>query len=943
MTITDLEPTTRELPEPQPASTGPGSDKSAEPVVIASSDAEPEIAPVRVALVGLLSGAAAGVVLGGIFQGALGPIVGVFAAALAAFVVGFGLRSNRVLLQYLAIPAVFVAGYLAALVLPNPTGQRGTVPQLIHQAIANGGLAHPPVPFDPGWRFLLVGLVGLISSASVSLAASFRKPRLAIVLPLPLVIAGALNQPKGHELLGGVLALALMLAALSMSYSAELVGSADVSRRFEVRHLGSALVATVVALGLLVAMSHLSVLFPQPSHNRVANPQKPKVVPLSQIKDRPLFDAPGPGPWQLGVFSIYHAGGWLLPGYDPNSTKSLGAGGTLPDAPAGPTTDYKLTIRQLGGFTLPTPSEAVAAKSGDVRIGYDPTRSVLRLPDGAAPDGLHYTVTARRLPSGDELAADADSVSTPDMKPYLDAPAMPAAITQLLSTATSANRWDRLQLLRKQLYAKVLAKGGGLPVPVGPTSVVTMLNGAAASPFEIVAGEALLARWVGLPSRIGYGYYDATKSHGGEFRPADGANWLEVHFRDYGWVPILGTPLRAQADLNAVKKTQPQIRPSANQTLQIYVPVLSSPPVLTFEIVRYWAARVVPVVLLLWLLWRGIAMPARALRRRRRRQWALAHGPAGRVAVAYAEFRDVARDLALDDGRTTPLEFLGFVEDDVEHRELAWLTTRALWGDLTRDLREEDAVVAEQLSGSLQRRLRRGQSGIVRLGAVGSRTSLRAPWDPALPNVWPHLRGPSLRDAIRSLRRVRRKLSFQRLRRQFASHSTVALVLVAVVGVLLSGCAVQPDLKTRPVSLSFPTGMVPATADGLVASPEPSAATAFAAVGAHSAVARGQVWTLRQNGLVVGSVQVSQLKGGLSTASERIRLGIYGAINTGTYRWFKVRGKQWVGVQPQPQLLIYLWLPTNRRDAYVVLQLKSDVPDPQHVVEDLIAYQEGAS
>jgi hypothetical protein len=942
MTITD---TSADLSAPQLAMTSPGADTSSgpQPTPQLDADAEPHIAPVRVALVGVLAGAAAGVVLGGIFQGALGPIVGVFAALLSAFVVGFGLRADRVILQYVAIPAVFIAGYLAALVLPNPTGQQGTVPELIRQAIANGGLAHPPVPFDPGWRFLLVALVGLITAASVSLAASFRKPRLAILLPLPLVLAGALNQPKGHELIGGVLALALMLAALSMSYSAELVGSADVSRRFEVRQLGSAVAATAVALALLVGMSHVSVLFPQPSHNRVANPQKPKVVPLSQIKDRPLFDAPGPGPWQLGVFSVYQDGGWLLPGYDPNSTTSLDPRGKLPDAPAGPTTDYQLTIRQLGGFTLPTPLEAVAAKSSSARIGYDPARSVLRLPNGAAPDGLHYTVTARQLPSGDELAADANSVPTRDMQPYLSAPAMPVAVNQLLSTATSANRWDRLQLLRKQLYAKVLAKGGGLPVPVGPTRVVAMLNGAAASPFEIVAGEALLARWVGLPSRIGYGYYDATKTHGGEFRPADGANWLEVHFPDYGWVPVLGTPLRAQADLNAVKKTQPQIRPSANQTLQIYVPVLSSPPVLTFEIVRFWAARIVPVVLLLWLLWRSIAMPARALRRRRRRQWAVMNGPAGRVAVAYAEFRDVARDLAVDDGRTTPLEFLNVVEDDVEHRELAWLTTRALWGDLTRDLRDEDAVVAEQLSASLCRRLRRGQSGIVRIGAAGSRTSLRAPWDPALPNFWPHVRLPGPRDALRSLRRVRRRWSFQRLRRPFTSHSTVALVLVAVVGVLLSGCSVQPDLKTRPVSVAFPAGMVPPNVDGLVATQEASAKTAFAAVGPHSAVAEGQVWTLRQNGLVVGSVQVSQLKGGLSTSSDRIRRGIYGAINTGTYRWFKVHGKQWVGLQSQPQLLIYLWMPTSRRDVYVVLQLKSDVVNPEQIVEDVIAYQEGAS
>ena len=73
-----------------------------------------------------------------------------------------------------------------------------------------------------------------------------------------------------------------------------------------------------------------------------------------------------------------------------------------------------------------------------------------------------------------------------------------------------------------------------------------------------------------------------------------------------------------------------------------------------------------------------------------------------------------------------------------------------------------------------------------------------------------------------------------------------------------------------------------------------------------------------------------------------MRAGIRAAINNGSYRWFKVLHRQWVGVQTQPQLLIYLWLPP-RSDTYVVLQLKSTVPDPQQVVTDVIAYEEGGT
>lgn len=163
----------------------------------------------------------------------------------------------------------------------------------------------------------------------------------------------------------------------------------------------------------------------------------------------------------------------------------------------------------------------------------------------------------------------------------------------------------------------------------------------------------------------------------------------------------------------------------------------------------------------------------------------------------------------------------------------------------------------------------------------------------------------------------------------------------ALAGFAATGCGVQPDLQTRPVALAFPSALVPATLDGMTVRLEPSAQAAFAAIGTNSAVAHGQVWTLRAAGIVVGSIQVSQLKGGLTTKSERVRQGIRAAVNNTPFRWFKVLGRQWVGVQPAPQLSIYLWMPP-RDDIYVILQLKSSVPNPDQVVTDLVADEESA-
>jgi len=73
-----------------------------------------------------------------------------------------------------------------------------------------------------------------------------------------------------------------------------------------------------------------------------------------------------------------------------------------------------------------------------------------------------------------------------------------------------------------------------------------------------------------------------------------------------------------------------------------------------------------------------------------------------------------------------------------------------------------------------------------------------------------------------------------------------------------------------------------------------------------------------------------------------VRVGIRKAVNDVPFRWFKVLGKQWVGVQTAPQLFIYLWMPP-RHDLYVVLQLKSTVPDPDSVATELVSYEENGS
>src|SRR5262249_25093386 len=134
-------------------------------------------------------------------------------------------------------------------------------------------------------------------------------------------------------------------------------------------------------------------------------------------------------------------------------------------------------------------------------------------------------------------------------------------------------------------------------------------------------------------------------------------------------------------------------------------------------------------LLLVYFLW---PLPFKAFRRARRRTWASEEGPSARVALAYAEWRDHATDFGYRHQTDTPLMFLREVVPDDEHAELAWLTTRSLWGDLRGNVTDDDALAAEALSKSLRRRLSSAHPSTMRFVAMLSRLSVRYPYAPGL-------------------------------------------------------------------------------------------------------------------------------------------------------------------------------------------------------------------
>src|SRR5207248_9281899 len=243
-----------------------------------------------------------------------------------------------------------------------------------------------------------------------------------------------------------------------------------------------------------------------------------------------------------------------------------------------------------------------------------------------------------------------------DMLSFKDVPTPPTAVADLLDKAPKSSTWDEFHFLPTYVLSNEMASGTGTPKSVPPERIQDMLAGSKeGTPYEIVAAQAVLARWAGIPSRIGYGFDggEAAENHL-EVRPKNGASFPEVFFPKYGWLPVIGTPTKAKPTVGSDPATQrqdPNVLPSDDIQIGLFVPVLVPPKSPLPAEIRRAALIAVPAALLLFLLyvmWPGVR---KAWMRGRRRTAARTAGPRARIALAYAEWRDMGTDYGYQIGR----------------------------------------------------------------------------------------------------------------------------------------------------------------------------------------------------------------------------------------------------------------------------------------------------
>ncbi|MFN2640816.1 MAG: DUF3488 and transglutaminase-like domain-containing protein [Actinomycetota bacterium] len=884
---------------------------------------EAAVSVTLVSVAGFLASAAAGWTAGSLFRGALPRATGIVAAALGAAVVAIAHRTKRQsLVQAIGLAVIVLTGLALALAGGSAHGGLGGV---VADAIRGGGPAGEAMPFEAGWRLILVVLIATLAAGASSLGIATRRPRFAVLLPVPPLVGAAAVAPPGAALSSAIPAMALVLGALIVAYSVELAGRGAFSRRFEMRRIGRGIAAIAIVVVFLTGMSHASVLFPIPDRERVIPAQLPPDVP--PLPDRVLFTVRSAtqGPWRLGVLDVYDGRAWRLPPYDPERLQRLAPDGRFPDArPASPR-DVNVTfvMSSLPGPVLPAPAGArVLGTRPGIAVRLDPRTQMLRAPAGTAPTGTTYSITAAPLPFGKELQG---APAPRGVNEFLETPPAPPGVAALLEKMPRVPMWDRLQAARAAFYAKVVAAGAGKPVPVPPARVDQILAGKPASPYEITAAEALIARWAGVPTRIGYGFFEGDKTKAGwSVHPRHAATWLETYFEGYGWVPIVGVPPRAKGSLNHnQKKSNPIVRPTEQLALVLYVPIHERTFRAFYVVARYWIAVALPFAVALVAAIALYPGAIKVLRRMRRSRWANKRGLPARIAAAYSELRDAATDLAIGTPTLTPIEFAKLVAHDDELIELSWLVSRSLWGDLRRDLREEDADAAARMTRSVIKRMRRAQPAATRLLAVAARASLREPFTLEVPNLW-----PSRRIRVHPVRRVLRALPLRRLRR--------VIPVGAALAILLSACAASPRVTASATGV-LPDRIVPAGVDTVSFKREPAVESRLREVGDAALIDAARVFTFRNDREVQGYLEVGSFKAGVSGFRQEIRRGVLKGIGAARFRLTRA-GRLRVYAASLNHENFLLWF-SPEGSYFELLIAHSDYAAPLDLLAKILTYQ----
>jgi transglutaminase-like putative cysteine protease len=218
------------------------------------------------------------------------------------------------------------------------------------------------------------------------------------------------------------------------------------------------------------------------------------------------------------------------------------------------TVSAQVSITGLNGPWLPTPGRAVSVSLSDVDI--EPGAGSLAVREGALRPGMSYSVRAvLDSPRAEEVAA-AGVPSDASVSQLLEVPRLPRVFADYARRVT----YGASTPFEQAVAIEFAVRDGGrvdATAPVGSSyaRLETFLFRTPGSEPGVHAGTseqfatafAVLARSVGLPTRVVVGFAGGTQAPDGTWvvRGRDAQAWPEVYFAGLGWYGFDPTPSAA--------------------------------------------------------------------------------------------------------------------------------------------------------------------------------------------------------------------------------------------------------------------------------------------------------------------------------------------------------------------------------------------------------------
>ena len=446
----------------------------------------------------------------------------------------------------------------------------------IRQAVEQSDLLRPPVDFQPGWHAIIGWIMGAVGFAAAWLARRGADvPRSASSSRSRSSASARSASPSRSSSRRGLVALVLFVARARASCPASQDATGRVARRSRSSSAERCGAAARRARHRRCCTSRPSsnFLFPPPIYDPAQEAKKPKTIPLSEVEDRVLFtvEAKFTGPWKMGSLDVYDARtdrGACRRSRDSELNEVPESGIVERRSHAGRACDVHRprTRRRDPSRTLPNTVGIVAIGP---TLSYDGRTGNIRIVARRRSSRASSTSSPRRRSRRSQQLNRAGT-DYPDEHQALPRDPDPPPASQACcarrrrtssttgSTSCGSASSDRRGVRRRTPVERAARR-----------ACDDMLAGSKeGTPFEIVAAQAMLARWAGIPSRIGYGFDEGDPARAARSRcvRSTARSSSRCTSTSFGWLPVHRRPAAGEGDrCRRAAAVQPE-RPGRRRT-----------------------------------------------------------------------------------------------------------------------------------------------------------------------------------------------------------------------------------------------------------------------------------------------------------------------------------------------------------------------------------------